>query len=300
MDDNNMTMLKESQSEWGLKLLRIIMPHITDGIHAMFTESKTICDATDEKEKYLMTFQNILSRVPKWNNEIVLKETKRIEEESGCTYLEDLITCVHIAHLKMLSSIRTGKTQKKIEINIPKLPQFIHSVYINISREMYSNVYLFDPATTSLAVQKNKERIKEIIRQTILNTIRDNIPVEQLLKCYLDETTEIIDGPKKSKEDKDKEREKEKEKERERNLRFSETNMAISVDNEESVYVPQEEKEKDPDEPVLRILDNADPIVVEDLTPKEPKLDIMELKEEILVPEVKKEPEIVLDIEELK
>jgi hypothetical protein len=294
MDDNNMAMLKESQSEWGLKLLRIILPHITDGIQAMFTEGKSICDATEEQEKYLMTFQNILSRVPKWNNEIVLKETKRIEEESGCTYLEDLITCVHIAHLKMLSSIRTGKSQKKIEINIPKLPNFIHSVYINISREMYSNVYLFDPTLPSLVVQKNKERIKEIIRQTILNTIRDNIPVEQLLKAYLDETTELMDEPKKKKEDKDKEKEKEK------GIRFSETNMAMSVDNEESVYVtPQEE-------PAMKIMDVClDPLPVEDLTPKqvpvEPELpielpiEILEVKEE----PVKKEPEIVLDIVEL-
>jgi len=281
MDDNNMNQLKESQSEWGLKLLRIILPHITDGIYAMFTESKSICDATDEQEKYLMTFQNILSRVPKWNNEIVLKETKRIEQDSGCTYLEDLITCVHIAHLKMLSSIRTGKTQKKIEINIPKLPNFIHSVYINISRELYSNVYLFDPAMTSLVIQKNKERIKEIIRQTILNTIRDNIPIEQLLRAYLDETSEVIEEPKKVKKE-------------DKGLRFSETNMAISVDNEESVYVS-------PEPPTMTILDNADPIQIEDLTPKpelQPIIDVVEINEPV-VEVVVKEPEIVLDIEEL-
>jgi hypothetical protein len=276
-----MNQLKESQSEWGLKLLRIILPHITDGIYAMFTESKSICDATDEQEKYLMTFQNILSRVPKWNNEIVLKETKRIEQDSGCTYLEDLITCVHIAHLKMLSSIRTGKTQKKIEINIPKLPNFIHSVYINISRELYSNVYLFDPAMTSLVIQKNKERIKEIIRQTILNTIRDNIPIEQLLRAYLDETSEVIEEPKKVKKE-------------DKGLRFSETNMAISVDNEESVYVS-------PEPPTMTILDNADPIQIEDLTPKpelQPIIDVVEINEPV-VEVVVKEPEIVLDIEEL-
>jgi hypothetical protein len=159
---------------------------------------------------------------------------------------------------------------------------------------MYSNVYLFDPTLPSLAVQKNKERIKEIIRQTILNTIRDNIPVEQLLKAYLDETTELMDEPKKKKEDKDKEREKEK------GIRFSETNMAMSVDNEESVYVTPEE------EPAMKIMDVClDPLPVEDLTPKqvpvEPELpvelpiEILEVKEE----PVKKEPEIVLDIVEL-
>jgi hypothetical protein len=278
MDDNHIPTLKESQNEWAVKLLRVVLPHVMDGVYAMFTESKTICDATDEQEKYLMTFQNILSRVPKWNNEIVLKETKRIEEESGCKYLEDLITCVHIAHLKILSSIRTGKSQKKIEINIPKLPTFIHSIYINISRELYSNVFLFDPTVSSLTIQKNKEKIKELIRQTILDTIRDNIPIEQLLRAYLDETTEVLDEPKKKKEDK--------------SLRFSETAMAMSTENEESVYVPPEETEDK-----LKLEDVPVSISFEDLNPKpEVEEPILELAE--LVPEPK-EPEIVLDIQEL-
>lgn len=295
MDDNNIQMLKESQSEWGLKLLRVILPHITDGVYAMFAEGKSICDKTDEQEKYLMTFQNILSRVPKWNNEIVLKETKRIQEESGCTYLEDLITCVHIAHLKMLSSVRTGKSQKKIEINIPKLPVFVHSVYINISRELYTNVYLFDPTLTSLLIQKNKESVKEIIRQTILNTIRDNIPIEQLLRAYLDETTELMDEPKKPKKE-------------DKSLRFSETNMAMSIDNEESVYEP-------PQESKLTIMEDCS-IKVDDLTPDSLRIEPVELPVEPAepveiaepvievsneLPEILQPPkEIVLDIEELR
>jgi hypothetical protein len=293
MDDNNIQMLKESQSEWGLKLLRVVLPHITDGVYAMFAEGKSICDKTEEQEKYLMTFQNILSRVPKWNNEIVLKETKRIQEESGCTYLEDLITCVHIAHLKMLSSVRTGKTQKKIEINIPKLPVFVHSVYINISRELYTNVYLFDPNLSSLLIQKNKEKVKEIVRQTILNTIRDNIPIEQLLRAYLDETTELMDEPKKSKKE-------------DKSLRFSETNMAMSIDNEESVYEPPDNK--------VTIMEDCQ-IKVDDLTPapnvtpepavKDPvveflQIESLDVKEPPKEPKEPKEPEIVLDIEELK
>lgn len=267
----------------------------------MFAEGKSICDKTEEQEKYLMTFQNILSRVPKWNNEIVLKETKRIQEESGCSYLEDLITCVHIAHLKMLSSVRTGKTQKKIEINIPKLPVFIHSVYINISRELYTNVYLFDPTMSSLLIQKNKEKVKEIIRQTILNTIRDNIPIEQLLRAYLDETTELMDEPKKSKKE-------------DKSLRFSETNMAMSIDNEESVYEPPEEQKLTimGDCPIS--VDDLTPVAV-DLTPVAPNVDLTPVdflqiesipkepeppKESVNEPKEPKELEIVLDIEELK
>lgn len=279
MDDNNIATLKESQNEWATKLLRVILPHILDGVYAMFTESKTICDKTEEQEKYLMTFQNILSRVPKWNNDIVLKETARIIEQSGCSYLEDLITCVHISHLKILSSIRTGKTQKKIEINIPKLPNFVHSVYISISRELYTHVYLFDPTLPSLLLQKNREKIKEIVKQTIMDTIRDNIPVEQLLRAYLDETSEIMDEPKKTKKE-------------DKSLRFSETNMAMSIDNEETVYTPPVPEAS---EPTMKILEDIAPIQVEDLCVKEAIEDLTPVEVEL----PKKEPEIVLDIVEL-
>jgi hypothetical protein len=286
MDDNNIATLKESQNEWATKLLRVILPHILDGVYAMFTESKTICDKTEEQEKYLMTFQNILSRVPKWNNDIVLKETARIIEQSGCSYLEDLITCVHISHLKILSSIRTGKTQKKIEINIPKLPNFVHSVYISISRELYTHVYLFDPTLPSLLLQKNREKIKEIVKQTIMDTIRDNIPVEQLLRAYLDETSELMDEPKKAAKKEDK------------SLRFSETNMAMSIDNEETVYTPPAPVESF-SEPTMKILEDISPIQVEDLCPPV-KEAINELTPvEVELPEPKKEPEIVLDIVDL-
>ena len=47
-----------------------------------------------------MTFQNFLSRVPKWNENIVTEETKRIVEASNCSYLEDLLTCVSYYTIK--------------------------------------------------------------------------------------------------------------------------------------------------------------------------------------------------------
>ena len=80
-----------------------------------------MCLDSDEANKYLMTFQNLLSRVPKWNNIIVEEERKRIIERSWCDYLEDLITCVHIIQLKVLTCIRVGNKQKKIDISYSQI-----------------------------------------------------------------------------------------------------------------------------------------------------------------------------------
>ena len=67
----------------------------------------------DEENKYLMTFQNLLSTIPGWNPNTIETERNRIETSSGCKYLEDLITCVHIIQLKALTCIRVGQKQKK-------------------------------------------------------------------------------------------------------------------------------------------------------------------------------------------
>ena len=137
-----------------------------------------------------MTFQNLLSRVPKWNNTIIEQERKRIVERSGCDYLEDLITCVHIIQLKVLTCIRVGSKQKKIDISIPNLDTFIHKVYINTARKVYMNVYLFEKNVSPLQSQKNNRELETIIQECIMMAIRESIPTEAIIRAYMDESVE--------------------------------------------------------------------------------------------------------------
>jgi len=113
MDDFVLSNLQEARNEWSSRLISIFTPLVAEGVKSIFNESWKMCTDNDEMSKYLMTFQNLLSRVPKWNSVIVEEERKRIIERSGCNYLEDLITCVHIIQLKVLTSIRVGNKQKK-------------------------------------------------------------------------------------------------------------------------------------------------------------------------------------------
>jgi hypothetical protein len=149
-----------------------------------------MCRENDEMDKYLMTFQNLIARIPKWNSDIVKTETQRIIEKSGCNYLEDLITCIHVIQLKILTAVRVGQKQKKVDLDVMNVNDFVHKAYINSARQMYRNVYLFDLDVQPLQRQKNNREIELIVQECILNTIRDSIPVETILKCYMDETTE--------------------------------------------------------------------------------------------------------------
>ena len=273
MDDNHKPTLTESQFEWAWKLVQILQPLIYEGIQSIFQEALKICKVSEEEEKYLMTFQNFLSRIPKWNETMIQAEVDRIVEKSGCTYLDDLITCVHIVHLKILTSIRTGKTQKKIDIAIPKLGKFVHKVYVNLSRELYSNVYLFEVDVQPMVFQKNRAAFNKLIRSAILDAVRGSIPVENLLRAYLDESTDLL-----------KEEIKEKEKEPMKEVEVAETivpkkptpEIVEVVDIGPIVEMPKE-MEKDP---VLNIIDIA----------KEPTIRFMDKDSAISVSGV---PEII-------
>ena len=190
MDDYSIGSLQDSRNEWCARLINILFPLISEGLKSIFDDAFKLCEENEEEEKYLMTFQNFLARIPKWSNAIIDKETERIQEKSNCSYLQDLISCVHIIQLKSLTCMRVGQKQKKVDIDIPQLNSFIHKIYINVARKIYTNVYLFEKYITPLQVQKHNRELELIIKEAILNTIRDNIPVESILKVYMDETIE--------------------------------------------------------------------------------------------------------------
>ena len=187
MDDFNISSLHESKNEWGARLLTILTPLVMEGFKSIFDEAFKLCKDNNETDKYLMTFQNFVSRIPKWNPSIIEIERKRICDKSACTYLEDLVTCVHIIQLKLLTSMRAGTKQKKIDIQIPKLDDFIHKAYIHVARKIYKNVYLYEVGLPPLQVQKNHRELEIIIQECILNAVRENIPIESILRAYMDE-----------------------------------------------------------------------------------------------------------------
>jgi hypothetical protein len=190
MDDCNLTNLNEAKNEWAARLVSTLAPCVVDGVQTIFKEAWRLCVDSGETSKYLMTFQNLLNVIPSWNKTIIEDERKRIEEKSKCNYLGDLITCVHIIQLKCLTSIRAGNRQKKIDITIPNLDTFIHKVYIQTARCLYKNVYLFEINVTALQKQRNNHELTKFVEECIIKTVRESIPTEEIIRAYLDESTE--------------------------------------------------------------------------------------------------------------
>ena len=61
--------------------------------------------------------------------------------------------------------MRVGNKQKKIDINVPSLTDFIHKVYINTARKLYTNIYLFERNITPLQIQKHNRELETIIKR---------------------------------------------------------------------------------------------------------------------------------------
>ena len=190
MDDYSITNLYESRNDFAARLVNLLTPQMIHGFQTMFDEAWKLCVESDEKDKYLMTFQNFLSRVPKWNSTIISTECARIKEASSCNYLEDLIACVHVVQLKSLTCMRVGMKNKKINIDVPKATDFIHNAYIHCARKLYANMYLYEKNNNSLATQRNRREIELIVKECILNAMRETIPIEKLIRSYMDPTIE--------------------------------------------------------------------------------------------------------------
>ena len=134
-------------------------------------------------------FQKELVQIKKWNNNIIYEEYKKIVKTTKCKYLADLIKNIIIITIKI--KIYEYKDEfNNIKIKIPLPEDFIHKCYINVARKIYKNVYLFELNCPPLQIQKHSRELETIVQECILNAVRESIPVENILRAYMDETVE--------------------------------------------------------------------------------------------------------------
>ena len=184
--DTNISVLVNAKEEYTKQLIQLLKPQLLSGLISIFNESKNVCSLKDEKEFTLCRFQEMLSKIPEWNQAIIDEETTRIINEVQCDWMEDLLTAIFVSHTKILTTIRTTSKNKKINLIIPRIDSFIHKVYIEVAREFWKSPYLVDDRSISkLQYQKNLRECEGIIAICIEETIRKLLPVKEILREYL-------------------------------------------------------------------------------------------------------------------
>ena len=185
MEDLNIPIFAQAKIEYTKQLVDILYPHMYDGVNSIYGEAKTLYSTRTTTPIFLL-FRELLEKVPIWNSEIVDAECSRIVHNSSCDWLDDLITAVFISHTKILTSIGPNQSFQKINVTIPKTSTFIHKAYINGARELWKNPYLFNEQVPGHEYQRNSKEVENIIKASIEVTIRNLLPVKEILREHLD------------------------------------------------------------------------------------------------------------------
>ena len=145
----------------------------------------------------LLIFQSLLKEIPKWSNTILLKEVNRIKQVSNCNYLELLLKDVINSNIISIININ-------ININIDEFKdyynfeKFIHTCYITVAKDLYQEPQLLYHDNKKLCLKKNQLLILDLIKKSLLKSIRKSLPIEYIIEKYLngkeDEISRQIGG----------------------------------------------------------------------------------------------------------
>jgi hypothetical protein len=193
MEEGSITVLVDAKEEYTKQLISILKQCIYQGIKSIYLDAKDICNQDNTPEKVLMVFQDLLSRIPKWSQDIINKEYERILNVSKCDYIEDLLKVVYVSHIKVLTIVHSAQKNKKISLKIPNCGHFIHLCYIECAREFWKDPYLFSENVNKYELQKNMRDSEIMIAECIAETIRKQLPVRHILKEFLNEPDEDIE-----------------------------------------------------------------------------------------------------------
>ena len=179
----NSEFVKQSLRE---NLARTLVPHVADGLWSVYDSAKSACERNKQPEKTLQTFQNLLTRIPQWTDEILSTEVQRILTASKCDYIEDLLLGVFVSYIRAFAALQQADaTHVQIDFDRPSLNVFLHGFYKLAARKSWSNAYLFKTIGTSSEQQaRNRRDIEAMLETTLSETIDSFIPWRTISKAY--------------------------------------------------------------------------------------------------------------------
>ena len=167
-------------------LSRVLIPHVADGLWSIYDNAKVACVRNKQPGETLKTFQNLLTRVPQWTDEVLNTEVARIEKVSKCEYMEDLLLGVFVSYIRAFASLQqSDEAHVNIEFDRPSLAKFIFTLYKAAARKCWSNAYMFKTIDVSSEQQsRNRRDIEAMLGGTLDEVIDSFIPWKDISKAY--------------------------------------------------------------------------------------------------------------------
>lgn len=167
-------------------LTRTLVPHVADGLWSVYDNALKACQRNNQPEKTLQTFQNLLTRIPQWTDEMLNTEVNRIIAASKCDYIEDLLLGVFVSYIRAFATLQQADTTHvNIDFERPSLSKFIHAYYKSAARKSWSQAYLFKTiGTTSEQQARNRRDIETMLEATVSEVIDSFIPWRDISRAY--------------------------------------------------------------------------------------------------------------------
>jgi hypothetical protein len=194
--------LLEAKKEYTEQLVGFLKPALYDEFFVLWRSSveKNLAEP-------MVQFQEQLENIVDWDEKSIIRKTDLVSKKSGCSYLDDLITTVFVAHMKIMLSVKNQNRKDKYRLQVPTSNRFIHQCMIQCAREFWKAPYLFYQNETENKIKKtqiqmNLRTAEDLIGEAVRSTIRKMLPVKEIVGDVLeyDENGELIVDIEKRKE----------------------------------------------------------------------------------------------------
>lgn len=179
-------------------LVGLIVSPVADGFWSIYESAKELCERNGQMDQVLRTFQNMLTRIPEWNEATLQTEEDRIVKVTNCRYMDDLLMGVFISYMKSFASLhyRGSQSELKIEFDRPSLGKFIHELYKHSARKLWQMAYYFKTVGVSSEQQaRNRQEIEKVVTDCMEQVIRSFLPWETIAKKYFSEDDDAPSVP---------------------------------------------------------------------------------------------------------
>ena len=176
-----LNILVEAKREYIGQLCLLMCPVMIETYETMYEEAYKLTKG----RKVLVMYQKLLKEVPNWSDAMSKQHTDNITNR--CAWFNDLLAAVFVSCVKILSAVRLNKDNKKISLKLPTNEVFVQTCYNNVAKDLYRDPYIYHETQNEHA---RNDKLYERFCVCIETTVKELIPVQQILQTYMSQTQE--------------------------------------------------------------------------------------------------------------
>jgi hypothetical protein len=181
----DINVLVEAKREYTNQLCLIMIPHLITTFQDMYEEAVR----ESKNRKPLIMFQKYLKEVPNFSSSMSQKHASEIT--ARCSWFNDLLAAVFVSSVKILSSVRLRpESGKKISVKVPTEEVFVQSVLNACAKNLYRDPYIYHE---QMSEYDRDDQLTKRYTVAIEETIKDLLPVQQILSTYMQNDTASAD-----------------------------------------------------------------------------------------------------------